>query len=191
MLGERFSNAVALAVELHATQTRKSIGVPFVSHLLAVASLIIEDGGDEDEAIAGILHDVLEDQPEKVTAEQIETRFGARVREMVEACTDTPPGYSGGPKAPWRTRKEAYLAKLAASKVPARVCLADKLHNLRSMVTDYRLQGEELWTCFGGGRDGTLWYYRAIYDIFKKRGVEGRLMHEFTHTLDTFLREVA
>lgn len=161
-LTARFSAALEYACRLHATQVRKGSGVPYIAHLLSVAALAIEHGADEDEAIAAVLHDAVEDQGGAATAAEIRTQFGPRVAAIVEACSDT----DMEPKPPWRERKEAYLAHLATADRSVRlVSAADKLHNVRSLLDDYRTHGEDVWSRFNGGRDGTLWYYRTVADI--------------------------
>jgi (p)ppGpp synthase/HD superfamily hydrolase len=159
-LSERFYEALQYAARLHAEQLRKATHVPYVSHLLAVASLVLEHGGDEDEVIAALLHDAV-DQGGAETAAEISRRFGPRVAEIVEGCTDT----DRRPKPPWRPRKEAHLAKIRLASPSVRlVVAADKLHNARSIALEYRRSGETVWARFSGGRDGTLWYYRSALD---------------------------
>ncbi len=159
----RFTDALGYAVELHGEQVRNGTDIPYVSHLLAVASLVLEAGGDEDEAIAGLLHDAAEDQGGQVTLERIRSRFGDRVAAIVAACSDT----LEQEKPPWEARKRAYLAHLdQATPSVLLVSSADKLHNARAILADYREIGEALWRRFRGGRDGTLWYYRALVDAF-------------------------
>jgi (p)ppGpp synthase/HD superfamily hydrolase len=160
VLGERFIDAVAMAVRLHAHQARKGSGLPYVSHLFAVAGLVLEYGGDEDQAIAALLHDGPEDQGGEATLAEIETQFGVRVAAIVCACSDT----FETPKPPWRERKEAYIAHLdAAGPDVWPVTLADKIHNARTIVADLRPPGgPETLDRFNGGRDGTLWYYRTL-----------------------------
>jgi (p)ppGpp synthase/HD superfamily hydrolase len=159
-LGERFLAAVALAARLHDGQVRKGTGVPYLSHPLGVASLVLEAGGTEDEAIAGLLHDTVEDQGGLGTLERIRAEFGDRVADIVLACSDSTVE-DPSEKADWRVRKEAHLAHLASVDAStALVFAADKLHNVRSVVRDYRDQGPVLWGRFKGRRDGTLWYYR-------------------------------
>lgn len=161
MLTERFRNALVYAAELHANQKRKASDVPYVAHLLGVTSLALEYGADEDEAIAALLHDAVEDQGGQATAEEIRRRFGERVLEIVLGCTDA----DVIPKPPWRDRKEKYIAALAgASASVALVSAADKLHNVRSIIADYRRLGEGIWQRFHGGKQGTLWYYRTLVD---------------------------
>lgn len=166
LLSSRFSAALLLAVQLHRTQLRKGSGVPYVAHLLGVTALVLEDGGDEDQAIAALLHDAVEDQGGRETLARIRAQFGERVAEIVAGCTDT---YEN-PKPPWRGRKEGYLQHLwQADEDVLLVSLADKVHNARSILHDLRTQGENLWERFRGGKDGTLWYYRALVDVFEQR----------------------
>jgi len=158
----RFADALVYATEVHAPQLRKGTNVPYVAHLLAVASLVLEDGGDDDEAIAALLHDAIEDQD--VSFEDIQASFGEHVAEIVQACSDT----DVNPKPPWRQRKEDYIAHLAAAQPEViRVSLADKLHNARSLLFDYRLDGEEMWKRFNPDAD-QLWYYRSLVDAFRR-----------------------
>ena len=167
MLGERFEDALVYAARLHREQTRKGSRVPYLAHLLAVAALVLEAGGDEDEAIAALLHDAVEDQGGYATLEAIRVRFGERVAGIVEACSDA----FVTPKPPWRERKETYLEHLRhASPEARRVSLADKLHNARSLLLDYRREGEATWGRFNGGKAGTLWYYRSVAEIFRATG---------------------
>jgi GTP pyrophosphokinase len=176
-LTSRFRDALSYASQVHAHDTRKGTTVPYLAHLLSVCSLILTDGGSEDEAIAGLLHDTLEDHPELVRPAEIERRYGQRVLSLVEACTDTPPDYAGGVKPPWRERKERYLAHLL--ETPAedlRVTLADKLDNARSLLADYREVGEVVWARFNAGRAEQLWYYRTLVENLRRAGPPGRLL---------------
>ncbi len=161
MLTNKFEEALIFAAEKHRAQVRKGSGVPYLSHLLGVASLVLEHGGDEDEAIGALLHDVIEDQD--VTEDEVKAKFGPRVAEIVVGCTDGVPDAATGQKPPWRARKEVYIAHLDDSRAASirLVSAADKLHNIRSIITDYRTVGEELWSRFSGGRE-TIWYYRAL-----------------------------
>ena len=163
-LSRRFEEALVFAARTHAGQKRKGTEIPYLAHLLAVAAIVLENDGDEDEAIAALLHDAIEDQGGKGMYEEIKKRFGERVAELVRACSDA----ESTPKPPWRERKEKAVAKIA--RVPRSVLLiecADKLHNARAILADYRNLGEDLWKRFRGGREGTLWYYRAMADAFK------------------------
>jgi (p)ppGpp synthase/HD superfamily hydrolase len=166
-LGPRFRDALQFASEAHATQRRKGKSTPYIAHLLAVAALVIENGGDEDTAIAALLHDAVEDQGGRAMLERIQVRFGAKVAGIVEECSDT----DVVPKPPWVERKRAYVAAIPHKSPEGRlVSLADKVHNAREILGDYRQQGEALWSRFAGGREGTLWYYRALTDAFRGRG---------------------
>lgn len=166
-LGPRFLEALALALHLHRDQARKGTRIPYVAHLLSVAALVLEHGGTEDEAIAALLHDAVEDQGGPPVLEEIQKRFGKPVAAIVEACTD---GW-GHPKPPWRARKTAYLTHLLSQPEPVRrVSAADKLHNVRAILADYRRLGEALWPRFTGGREGTLWYYSELAGVFDLQG---------------------
>ena len=167
MLTERFERALVFAARLHRDQRRKGSGVPYVSHLLAVCELTLEYGGDEEEAIAALLHDAIEDQGGALARAEIFREFGAGVTEIVEGCTDT----DRSPKPPWRPRKQAYIARIGEASASVRLVSAcDKLHNARSLVMDYRVLGEDLWGRFTGGREGTLWYYRAMVNALRAAG---------------------
>lgn len=167
MLSERFTTALTYATQLHANQVRKGSGVPYIAHLLGVASIALEYGANEDEAIAALLHDAIEDQGGAATREEIRRRFGNNVTAIVDGCTDA----DTTPKPSWRERKEAYIAHIpTASPSVLLVSLADKLYNAQSILKDYRVLGDSLWERFYGGKEGTLWYYRALVDTFKKTG---------------------
>lgn len=184
---QRYAEAVAWAVELHGSQVRKGTPIPYLTHLLAVSSLVWENGGNEDDAIAGLLHDAIEDTD--ATAADIEERFGPKVAAIVVACSDT----TVRPKPPWRERKEAYQAHLADPATPPdalRVSAADKLHNARSMLSDYRDVGDELWTRFNEGVDSQLWNYEQLTDILQCR-FPGPLTDELARTVDALRAEVA
>jgi (p)ppGpp synthase/HD superfamily hydrolase len=160
----RFDQALVYAHQLHARQTRKGTTIPYIGHLLAVAAIVIENGGTEDEVIAALLHDAIEDAGGDPIRQEIHERFGEAVLEIVEGCTDT----DQTPKPPWRARKEDYIAHLGeASPSVLLVSLADKIHNAGSILRDLRNEGEGVWSRFNGGKDGTLWYYRALTDTFK------------------------
>jgi (p)ppGpp synthase/HD superfamily hydrolase len=169
-LTDRFLQALDYAFFLHKEQTRKGSQTPYVAHLLAVTALVIEDGGTEDEAIAALLHDAPEDQGGKQILEQIQLRFGDRVAAIVDGCTDT---YEN-PKPTWRLRKDRYLHHLQTAPADIRrVSLADKLHNASTILRDLKLSGETVWDRFNGGKQGTLWYYHSLLDIFRENGSEG------------------
>ena len=172
-LGERFDEALLYARHLHARQRRKGSGIPYIAHLLAVAALVIEHGGTEDEAIAGLLHDAIEDQGGAVTREEIRSRCVDAVVEIVDGCTDA----ETVPKPPWQARKEAYIAHMAvASPSVVLVSASDKLHNARAILGDYRCVGEELWSRFTATRAQTLWYYQSLVDAYRSRTLEPRMV---------------
>jgi len=182
LLTHRFRAALNLAFDLHRTQERKGSGVPYVAHLLGVASLVMEHGGNEDAAIAALLHDSVEDQGGLPILAQIRAEFGEEVAASVLACSDS----TTEPKPPWRARKEAYLAHLGqASGAAQLVSACDKLYNLRTIVDDYACVGEALWARFTGGRDGVLWYYGALADTFT---IQSPVVDELRATAATLLR---
>ncbi len=162
--GEKFEEALLYTARLHGDQTRKGTSVPYITHLLAVAAIVGENGGTEEEVIAALLHDAPEDQGGRERLEDIRARFGREVAEIVDGCTDT---YDTDPKPDWRPRKEAYVAHVRQAPASVRlVSAADKLHNARSILADLRSLGEELWTRFTGGKEGTLWYYQALVEAY-------------------------
>ncbi len=180
-LGPDFDDALAYASDIHRAQRRKASEVPYVSHLLGVASLVIEEGGTQTQAIAALLHDAVEDQGGLPRLEEIRARFGQEVADIVEACTDT----TQEPKPPWRQRKESYLAHLPSAPPDALlVSVADKVHNARSIPTDLRTGGVGVFERFTGGRDGTLWYYRTLVGIYRSLdGFGSRLVDELDRTV--------
>jgi (p)ppGpp synthase/HD superfamily hydrolase len=174
-LGPRFRRAFLFAAEKHARQARKASTIPYIAHLMGVASLVLEFGGDEDMAIAGLLHDVVEDCGGAPMLKEVHRRFGARVAKIVDGCTDS----RVTPKPAWRERKENYIRHLKSADAETRfVSAADKLNNIRSILSDLRDVGEKIWQRFNGGREGTLWYYRALLDEFMRHKPD-RLVREF------------
>jgi len=167
VLSSRFEEALEFATQLHAGQRRKGTAIPYIAHLLGVTSIVLEQGGNEDEAIAALLHDAIEDQGGAATREEIRHRFGDTVVAIVDGCTDA----EVMPKPPWRGRKEAYIAHLLQASPAVRlVSAADKLHNARTILADYCVLGDGLWQRFTGGKDGTLWYYRSIVNALREVG---------------------
>lgn len=165
ILSQRFEDALVYSARLHAKQIRKGTTIPYVSHLLGVAGIVLEHGGNEVETIAALLHDAVEDQGGADTREEIRRRFGDAVVSIVDGCTDA----EVIPKPPWKERKEQYIARLShASPSILLVSAADKLHNARAILGDYRALGENLWDRFNGGKEGTLWYYKSLVDAFKQ-----------------------
>lgn len=182
-----FERALAFATRLHAPQTRKETDIPYISHLIAVAGLVLENGGDRDQAIAALLHDSIEDRgpdyPGGVPAlrRNLEAEFGGTVLRIVEGCTDA----ETIPKPPYEERKRRYIAHLeTAPQEVLLVSCADKLHNARAIVADLRVMGPALFERFNGKRDGTLWYYETLASVFTRRGPE-HLAAELRRTVDT------
>ena len=166
----RLAEAFALANEFHARQKRKGTAIPYVSHLMSVSALVMEYGGDQDQAIAALLHDAIEDADSADEAAHrrslIVERFGPRVAAIVAGCTDGVPDLVGK-KPDWKTRKEAYLIHLLkASPDTLLVSCADKLHNARAILSDLRQIGPAVFQRFKAGREGTLWYYQKLAEIF-------------------------
>ncbi|HVA08174.1 MAG TPA: HD domain-containing protein [Acidimicrobiales bacterium] len=178
-LTDRFDAAFALASDLHRTQRRKSTDIPYLSHLMAVAGLVLENGGSEDEGIAALLHDAVEDQGGKATLDLIRLEFGDLVADLVMALSDT----DEKPKPPWRERKERYLRHLEEAPVEVlRVSAADKLHNARAIVRDYLEFGEDLWNRFSAPASSQIWYYRSLADVFRRR-LGGHLASDLSRTV--------
>lgn len=167
MTPERYAAAVRYAATAHAGQVRKGTSIPYITHPIAVSGLVMEFGGDEDQAIAGLLHDVVEDCG--VSLESLEAQFGGRVAAIVDGCTDGVPDAQGH-KPPWRERKEQYLAHLEqAHSDVLLVSACDKLHNARAIVADLRTHGLTIFERFTAGQDGTTWYYRQLAGVFGRR----------------------
>lgn len=161
--GPRFEEALLYATRVHVLQWRKGTNVPYLTHLLAVAAIVGGGGGDEDEVIAALLHDAVEDQGGAARLADIRARFGDTVAAIVA-------GRTAEELPTWRATKEAYVARLVvASPAVLRVSSADKLHNARAILADLRRQGDALWALFGGGKAGTLWYYRALVTAYQRR----------------------
>ena len=166
-LTERFERALVYATKLHSKQIRKGSGVPYISHLLSVAALVLEDGGNEDEAIAALLHDAIEDQGGDKIRQEIKQKFGQKVVSIVNGCTDA----EVIPKPPWRERKQQYIEKMRyASPEVRRVSMADKVHNARSILADYYRGDTDIWSRFKGGKEGTLWYFRSLIEVNRQAG---------------------
>ncbi|MBA3426123.1 MAG: HD domain-containing protein [Rubrobacter sp.] len=178
--GHKFEEAMSYASQVHAEQKRKGTEIPYITHLLAVTAIVGENGGTEDEAVAALLHDAPEDQGGEERLEDIRIRFGDEVAEIVAACSDT----FETPKPPWRERKEAYIAHIREAPESARlVSAADKLHNARSILSDYREVREDLWRRFTGGREGTLRYYGALVEAFQETGTKPAIVEELDRTV--------
>ncbi|HUG85368.1 MAG TPA: HD domain-containing protein [Euzebya sp.] len=167
VLTERYAQAVVYAAGLHRDQRRKGTAIPYVAHLLGTSSFLLEQPAvDEDQAIAALLHDAIEDHPEQTDLETIARHFGPRVARIVADCSDA----DAHPKPPWRHRKVAYLEHLqGVTRSSLQVALADKLHNARAIVTDLETSGDEVWTRFNGPPVAQRWYYSAMAELFSRR----------------------
>jgi (p)ppGpp synthase/HD superfamily hydrolase len=190
LLAPRLQSALDLAFTLHGRDARKQSAVPVLAHLLGVCAIVQHDGGTEDESIAALLHDTLEDKADQISAFEIEERFGSRVLTIVTVATDTPPEFAGGVKPPWRMRKEAYLRNVRASNPGLlRVTIADKIDNLRATLADYHRLGERIWARFNAGKEDQLWYYHSALDTYRAAGYPhgpllselGRLINELDY----------
>jgi (p)ppGpp synthase/HD superfamily hydrolase len=180
-LTKRFDDALLMASQIHREQPRKGSQTPYIAHLMAVTAIVLEHGGSQDEAIAALLHDAAEDQGGRTRLNEIRGKFGKPVADIVEGCTDT----LASPKPSWGPRKQRYIERLEKEPYAVRlVAAADKLHNARSVLADYRAAGEDLWPRFTGGRDGTLWFYRAVTNALKAGAKPGE------DRLDALIREL-
>jgi GTP pyrophosphokinase len=207
ILSARFEQALVYTAILHSGQGRKGTPVPYVSHLLSVAALALENGANEDEVIAALLHDAVEDAGGAPRLEDIRCRFGQRVAEIVAGCTDTEVDENrpqrggqipfvpltpqkgtvpdGSPKPPWEERKRKYIAQLAHGSDSVKlVSCADKVHNARSIVADLREQGDSIWSRFTTGKAGTLWYYRTLVETYQQHGAPKRQLNKLVRTVD-------
>ncbi len=182
ILTDKFRSALLYALDLHADQVRKNKDIPYFAHLLSVAALVMEAGGNEDEVIAALLHDTVEDQGGRKRLTQIRDRFGPQVALIVDGLTDA----YRTPKPPWRDRKETYLQELkSASRSIVLVSLADKVHNARAIYRDLKREGPVIWSQFNGGKTGTLWYYNQLRDIFSSYTDQyPALVQEFTRLVN-------
>lgn len=180
-LGELFERALCFATRAHNGHWRKGSTIPYISHPLQVAGIALEYGADEEQAAAALLHDVIEDTP--TTRAEIRGEFGPRVADIVWACSDTDDHEA---KGAWRPRKEAYFADLRQEGPDAAlVSCSDKVHNARSIVADLRLAGPDFFERFTGKRDGTLWYYRSLVEIFEGLDVPAGLLGELRTAVES------
>ena len=185
MISERYKNALDVTFDLHKNDQRKGKSTPYIAHLLSVSSFVLEDGGTEDEAIAALLHDALEDHPDLISYQDLVSRFGVNVAGIVRACSDTPDDFKGGEKPPWKERKQAYLDHLKhSSSGVLRVALADKLHNSSDLIADLQIYGESVWNRFNAGKKDQAWFYRQLLKVFTERISDSRLLTQFRHIVD-------
>ena len=182
-LSEKFDEALVYATHAHRNQMRKKTGIPFIAHILGVTAIALEYGANENEAIGALLHDTVEDCGGAERLRDIRETFGDEVASIVDGCTDT---YET-PKPPWLERKRAYIEHLKDSDSPTRlVSAADKLHNTRAILAEFRRRGAEVFERFSGKKDGTLWYYRALVTAFRQHGDHEDLIDE----LDRVVSEI-
>lgn len=166
-LSPKFEEALVYATRVHGGQLRKNTQSPYIGHLLGVCAIAMEYGANETEAIGALLHDVVEDCGGALRQHEIEEKFGKEVGAIVAGCTDT----DQTPKPPWRARKEKYIAHLKTASAGTRlVSASDKLHNAQAILHNLREEGDEVWSRFKGGKDGTLWYYRSLVTAFREHG---------------------
>lgn len=186
MLTARFDEAFQFAHRVHAAQTRKGTNSPYIGHLMGVASIVLDDGGSEDEAIAALLHDAAEDQGGRPVLEEIRGRFGDAVARIVEDCTDS----WETPKRPWAERKQAYVYH-ARTLPPSslRVSAADKVHNAYAILRDLRNSGEQVWSRFSASADDVLSYYESLVRAYREAG-GGRLVDELDRIVRGIQREM-
>jgi (p)ppGpp synthase/HD superfamily hydrolase len=184
LLSKKFEKALVYATQAHCNQTRKGTDTPYVAHVLQVVAIALEYGANEAEAIAALLHDVVEDCGGAERLRDIRARFGEAVASIVAGCTDT----DQTPKPPWRERKESYIAHLASADASTLlVSASDKLHNARSILRDVRRDGDKAFARFKGKKEGTLWYYRALLGEFRRhRDCNSELIDE----LDRVVSEI-
>jgi (p)ppGpp synthase/HD superfamily hydrolase len=184
-LSKLYDEALLYASDLHRMQVRKGSGTPYIAHLLSVSSRVLSAGGTEVQAIAGLLHDAAEDQGGQATLDDVRRRFGSDVAQIVADCTDS----WSEPKPAWRPRKELYLSLLPKKAITSLlVSLADKVDNAEAILNDYRNIGDNLWGRFTGGREGTIWYYRGLSEIFST-ALPGALARQLALTVSEFPSE--
>ena len=185
-LTQRFDEAVRYAHEVHGTQTKKGTSIPYLAHLMGVTSIVLDDGGDEDEAIGALLHDAAEDHGGRQRLEDIGARFGDPVAKIVEDCTDS----FATPPEPWAERKMKYAQHARLLPPPSlRVSVADKVHNTYSILRDLRTSGEQVWERYEAGPDDVLAYYQTLVRAYREAG-GGRLVDELERIVRGIEREM-
>lgn len=181
--------ALELAFKLHGRDARKKSPVPYLAHLLSVCAMVQLDGGNEEEAIAALLHDALEDKPNEISREEIGKQFGEKVLYIIEISSDTPHDYAGGPKPHWRERKEAYIAHIRQTDPSLlRVTIADKVDNARAILADHQRLGDDVWERFNAGKEEQLWYYKSCVEAFNVTGFRGDLLKELRRQVHQLLK---
>ena len=179
-LSRKFEQALVYATRIHGGQLRKKTRIPYIAHIIGVTAIAMEYGANETEAIGALLHDAVEDCGGAKRLRDIETKFGKAVAKIVDGCTDT----DQSPKPPWLVRKKCYIAHLKHAPASTQlVSASDKLHNLRAILMNYRTDGDKLWSRFHGGKEGTLWYYAALFEAFSGGKRLAPLLAEIDRTL--------
>lgn len=188
----RLYKALKLAFKLHGHDARKESDVPYIAHLLAVCALVQLDEGSEDEAIAALLHDALEDKPKEINRKKIRHKFGKKVLKIIELSTDTPKEYAGGQKPPWKERKKAYLKHIHESdKSLLRVTIADKIDNARAILADYQRMGDEVWERFNAGKEDQVWFYSSCVEAFDLSGYSGPMLEELRRLVNKLIKQTS
>jgi (p)ppGpp synthase/HD superfamily hydrolase len=195
MLGQKFDEALALASQLHRDQNRKEVPIPYISHLMAVAGIVLEANAYhpmdnlEDVAIGALLHDAIEDQGHKIGLEEIREKFGDTVHRIVLECSDAVITEEDQDKPDWEERKKAYLTKIKhKSRETHLVSCADKLHNARCILFDHDRLGDRIFDRFTAGKEGTVWYYRSLAEEFEKAWPENPLLPDFQALVRRMIR---
>ena len=184
----RFDTALQFASGLHHQQPRKGVSIPYIAHLMSVCALVLETGGNEDQAIAALLHDAVEDQGGLPTLDTIRHLFGKRVATIVKSCSDSTVS-DPKKKLGWRKRKQRYLAHLRkASKDALIVSAADKLHNARAILSDYRKVGDKLWKRFNAPMKDQLWYYGALVETLQRTAAPKMIVDELSKVVEELKR---
>jgi (p)ppGpp synthase/HD superfamily hydrolase len=185
ILTDRFNTALIQSQQWHSNQLRKGSSVPYFSHLMSVAALVLEDGGSEDEAIAALLHDAIEDCGGEPIRQEIIKLFGDRVTKLVDGCTES----FITPKPPWKERKLQYIQQIQTAEPEViRISLADKLHNARSIQRDLSLFGDSVWGKFNGGQQGTCWYYQELLAIYRDQ-TKSLMLEELSALVNGFCKD--
>jgi len=183
----RIVDAFTMAYDLHREQFRKGMDVPYITHLAAVASLVGDYGGNEDQFIAALLHDAVEDQGGDQTLERIRDRFGTTVADYVSGCSDS----NTVPRPAWQQRKEAFIQRIGDAHPDLKLIVAaDKLHNARTTTSDLYESGRKVWAKFNGGKDGSLWYYAEMVRALS-HGWTHPILRELARTVDALQRKAA
>lgn len=181
----KLSEAFEFANQVHKDQVRTGSGAPYICHIIQVCGLVLEYGGSVDDAKGALFHDIFEDHGHKFKPEDVALKFGQKCVDIALECSDCVVTKENEKKAPWHERKTKYLESISAKSNSAKlVTCADKIHNMRTTISDYNLMGKEVWNKFNASEADTKWYYNAIYEELKSSGFDNRIMYEFKNTVD-------